>query len=162
MEKKNLSDDELLKEMLLNQLKIIPNDKKLQYADLKRICKYIKTSIFEVEECCLWDGYITNENQNNKGTYINFYFRGKKIALHRLLFINYIGELEDDEYLKFLCENKGMCCNVHHLRKFRYHPKLEVELVPKKEEKPVVIPKPVQQEPVKPKMPTPPIVINFD
>ena len=55
------------------------------------------------------------------GTYVNFYFRKKKVALHRLLYINFIGHLDDDEYLKFNCENKGKCCNVHHMNKFKYN-----------------------------------------
>ena len=52
--------------------------------------------------------------------YINFYFRGKKIALHRLLYINFIGNLDDDEYIKFSCTNKGKCCNLNHLIKYKY------------------------------------------
>jgi hypothetical protein len=59
-------------------------------------------------------------NNLNKGRYVNFYFRRKKVALHRLLYVNFIGNLNDDEYLKFSCDNKGICCNIHHLKKFKY------------------------------------------
>lgn len=113
-------NNELLRELLLKQIKTVPQDKKLQYTDLKRICKYIGGSIFDEHKCCLWNGYITNVNNSNKGTYINFYFRNKKVALHRLLYINFVDELQDDEYLKFSCENKGRCCTVSHLKKFQY------------------------------------------
>jgi hypothetical protein len=121
-------NNELLKELLSKQIKTVPQDKKLQYTDLKRICKYVTSSIFEENKCCLWNGYITNINNSNKGTYINFYFRNKKVALHRLLYINFVDELRDDEYLKFSCEHKGRCCNIYHLKKFQYQ-KLDPETV---------------------------------
>ncbi len=110
----------ILKDLLDKQLKETPSKIKLQYNDLKRISKYINTSIFDETECCLWNGYVTNENKKNKGTYINFYFKNKKMALHRLLYINFIENLSDDEYLKFNCENKGRCCSISHMKKFMY------------------------------------------
>lgn len=115
--------NEILKELIMKQLKNMPHEKKLQYNDLKRICKYINSSIFDENTCCIWNGYVTNANSFNKGTYINFYFKKKKAALHRLLYCNFIGELADDEYLKFSCENKGRCCNLLHLKKFHYQTK---------------------------------------
>lgn len=117
--------NELFKEFMIKQLKTIPPDKKLQYSDIKRICKYISSSIFDYSSCCLWNGYITNINNSNKGTYINFYFKKKKVALHRLLYSNFVGELTVNEYLKFNCENKGKCCNIHHLKKFKYQKKVK-------------------------------------
>lgn len=115
-----MKNSELFNDLLRKQIKNIPNDKKLKYNDLKRLCKYISSSIFDENICSIWNGYITNINNIEKGIYINFYFKGKKMALHRLLYINFIGTLRDDEYLKFTCENKGKCCNIHHLKKFQY------------------------------------------
>lgn len=115
-----MKNSELFNDLLRNQIKNIPVDKKLKFNDLKRLCKYISSSIFDENVCCLWNGYITNINNIEKGIYINFYFKGKKVALHRLLYINFVGELHTDEYLKFTCENKGKCCNIHHLKKFKY------------------------------------------
>ena len=114
---KNIFFNELLKKQLTG----ISSDKKLNYNDIKRISKFIKSSIFDKKKCSIWNGYITNENNNLKGTYINFYFNKKKIALHRLLYINYIGVLSDNEYLKFSCENKGKCCNINHMKKYTYN-----------------------------------------
>lgn len=111
----------LLQELHKNQLTDIPTSKKLQYNDFKRIVKNIDISIFNHDECCMWKGYITNINKPEKGVYINFYFRDKKIALHRLLYSNYIGHLNDDEYLKFSCHNHGKCCNINHLKKYKYN-----------------------------------------
>lgn len=112
--------NDMFKELLTKQQKNISIDKRLQYTDLKRICKYVTTSLFDDDNCALWTGYITNANKTNKGTYINFYFNKKKVALHRLLYINFVGQLEDNEYLKFTCPNHGVCCNVNHLKKFVY------------------------------------------
>ena len=106
----------ILLELIQNQLKVVPNDKKLIYNDLKRISKYINVSIFK-DECSIWNGYITAIKHDEKNSYINFFFRKKKFALHRLLYINYIGELNDSEYLKFNCPNKGKCCNINHFYK---------------------------------------------
>lgn len=117
----NTKDNNLfLKELLNRQLKNISPSKKLNFNDIKRICRFISNSIFEEEKCSLWNGYITNENNNLKGTYINFYFQKKKIALHRLLYMNYIENLSDDEYIKFSCDNKGKCCNINHMKKYTY------------------------------------------
>ena len=111
---------ELLVTLLEKQRKDVPITKKLRYNDMKRLCKYIDSNIFDENVCTLWNGYITNVENVNKGVYINFYFKGKKIALHRLLYINFIGDLANDEYLKYSCKNKGKSCNVTHLQKFKY------------------------------------------
>ncbi len=122
-EKLTNSDDgknELFKELLTKQLKNICPSKKLQFNDIKRISKFLAETIFDENKCSLWNGYITNEKNQHKGTYINFYFNKKKIALHRLLYINYIGDITNDEYIKFSCENKGKCCTIAHMKKYTY------------------------------------------
>jgi len=111
----------LLKELLVKQLKNICPTKKLLFSDIKRISKFLNESIFYENKCSLWHGYITNEKNQAKGTYINFYFNKKKIALHRLLYINYIGEISNNEYIKFSCDNKGKCCSIHHMKKYSYN-----------------------------------------
>lgn len=113
--------DKIYKELIAKQKKDIPTNKKLQLSDIKRISRRISNSILDPNKCSIWNGYITNINNTTKGTYVNFYFRKKKVALHRLLYINFVGTLEDDEYLKFNCENKGRCCNVYHMDKYKYN-----------------------------------------
>jgi len=117
----DLKSNDFLKELLINQLKNINLNKKLNYGDMKRISKFLTNSIFHETNCSLWNGYVTNEKNQNKGTYINFYFNKKKIALHRLLFINYIGEISNKEYIRFTCDNKGKCCNINHIKKYSYN-----------------------------------------
>jgi hypothetical protein len=110
----------LFDELVVNQLKVVPKNCRLQYDDLKRLSKYISTSIFDKNECSLWSGYITNVKHINKGNYVNFFFQKKKVALHRLLYVNFVDTLGKDEYLKFSCSNKGKCCNIHHFSKFKF------------------------------------------
>jgi hypothetical protein len=121
-------NDKVLSELLSHQLKKVDGYKKLSFSDITRIAKYLDKSIFNTDECVLWKGYVTNCKNKSKGVYVNFYFKQKKYALHRLLYLNYIGSLYDDEYLKFTCPNKGMCCNINHFKKFDN----EHELIPKK------------------------------
>jgi len=128
------SKDKMVKRILRKQLKNIKSDMKLMFKDIKRICKNMDGDLFHKTKCCLWQGNITNSNNRDKGRYINFYFNGKKRALHRLLYSNFVGYLAPDEYLKFKCKNKGVCCNITHLEKFKYKESTEqtMELSEKK------------------------------
>jgi len=115
----------ILFELLQKQRKEINNDKKLLYNDLHRISKYINGSLFG-DSCTLWNGYITSIKHEKKNSYINFFFRNKKYALHRLLYINFVGELYESEYIKFSCPNKGICCNIAHFYKNKKPNKLPI------------------------------------
>ena len=122
MENNNANNiDKIFKELVAKQKKNIPTNKRLQLRDIKRIAKRVDGSIYDPNVCAIWHGYITNVNNAIKGTYVNFYFRKKKVALHRLLFINFNDELCDDEYLTFNCNNKGRCCNIYHMNKRKYN-----------------------------------------
>ena len=111
-----INNDKILIELIQNQKKYITGDKKLLYNDLKRISKYLSNSIFN-KECSIWNGYVTVIKNDEKNSYINFYYSGKKYSLHRLLYSNYVGDLLDSEYIKFKCNNKGKCCNINHFYK---------------------------------------------
>lgn len=115
MDSKN--KDDILKELIQKQRKDCDNNYKLTLSDLKRISNNLDKSIFDSKKCCIWKGYITNENNNKRAKYINFYYNHKKIALHRLLYINFVDNLEKNEYIKYECCNKGKCCNIHHFKK---------------------------------------------
>ncbi|ATZ80740.1 hypothetical protein BMW23_0694 [Bodo saltans virus] len=118
----------IIKEMNEKQLKNVAIERKLHFKDMTRISKYIESSIFNEKECCLWNGYITNESNFKRGTYINFFFRNKKVALHRLLYENYVEPLSDDYYIKFTCDenNCGKCCNINHMIKYKYNNVLKI------------------------------------
>merc|ERR1711871_347993 len=102
-------------ELIKKQRKSCKENKKLTLQDIRRISKNIKTSIFDTSGCSLWDGYITNKNKESKSSYINFYFRHRKVALHRLLYENYVSDIEENQYIKYNCKNKGICCNINHM-----------------------------------------------
>jgi hypothetical protein len=121
MKESKYSRNDLITELISCQRNNICSEKKFKHSDIKRITKYINGSIFNEHDCTLWNGYITNKNNSKKGSYVNFYFNGKKTALHRLLYINFVGDLSEQEYLKFTCNNCGKCCNIHHLSKFKYN-----------------------------------------
>jgi hypothetical protein len=106
----------ILDEMTKKQIKNIDEDKMLSYRDMTRIVKNINTSIFAQNSCCIWTGFVTNV-WNHKSTFINFYFKKKKVALHRLLYNNFVAPIADTEYIKYSCNNKGRCCNVLHFIK---------------------------------------------
>ncbi len=106
----------LLNEMIDKQLKNVSLSKKFTYKDIMRVIKHIDKSIFG-KQCCLWQGFVANAKQN-KSPYINFYFREKKLALHRLLYSNFVESLSNSEYIKFSCKNKGKCCTLNHMVKY--------------------------------------------
>jgi hypothetical protein len=110
------------RELIRKQLPNIHISKKLRPNDIHRIVQHTDNSIFDVEKCCMWTGYITNLRNKRKGTYINFYFRNKqKVALHRLLYENFNGEISNKDYIKYSCKNKGECCNINHMVKYEYN-----------------------------------------
>ena len=112
-----VSKNKLLIELINKQRTDVDANKKLDIKDLHRICKNLNNSIFQNNNgCCLWCGYVTNiSNSNTK--YINFFFKKKKYALHRLLYENFVNNIDKSEYLRFTCENKGVCCNLNHITK---------------------------------------------
>jgi len=110
------------RELKRRQLPNVSPSKRLRPNDIHRIVQHTDNSIFDEEKCCLWTGYITNLKNKRKGTYINFYFRDKKkVALHRLLYANFKGEISNSDYIKYSCPNKGKCCNINHMVRFEYN-----------------------------------------
>lgn len=105
----------LFEELIKKQRKTCKENKKLTLQDIRRIAKNLKSSIFDASCCSMWDGYITNKNKESKSSYINFYFRHRKVALHRLLYENYVSDIEENQYIKYNCSNKGICCNINHM-----------------------------------------------
>ncbi len=119
-----ISKNKILVEMINNQLEDIDNTKRLDVKSLQRISRNIDGSIFG-DECILWQGYITYIESTNVH-YINFFFNGKKHAIHRLLYLNFIGEVNANEYLKYSCPNKGKCCNINHIYKINSKKSLDL------------------------------------
>lgn len=100
----------ILDEIIKKQLKNINIEEKFNFKDLLRLTKNINNSLFN-KDCCLWKGYYIEKN-NKK--YINFFSHRKKRLLKRLLYINFIGTLKKNKYLKTTCNN-DLCCNINHI-----------------------------------------------
>jgi len=112
----------LLDELISRQIPHLKTEVRLRYTDFKRLVKYIDTSIFDDNKCSIWKGYVTNANSEpRKASYVNFYFRNKKIALPRLLYNNFVGSIKSCEYIKYICNNRGKCCNINHMIKFKHN-----------------------------------------
>ena len=109
--------NEILSKFINNQLPNIDDMYKLKHKDFIKISKNIDIDIFQHNQCTIWNGVLCNKDKPKKGIYINYYFNKKKTTLHRLLYINFLGPLDDSEYLKFKCVNKGYCCNINCLEK---------------------------------------------
>jgi hypothetical protein len=112
--------DAMSDEMLKKQLPDVPYDKHLRLKDIWRFRKRCSVSIFHPTDCALWKGSISNLNNLDKDICVYFYFKKKKVALHRLLYANYIGSIDDNYYIRYTCENKGICFNVNHMKKVPY------------------------------------------
>jgi hypothetical protein len=112
----NVNKNKMLTELCLKQRKKIDKKYSLELNDLIRLLKNIDNSIFCKTECVLWKGYLTKSN-NNKSCYVNFYLKKRKLALHRILYLNFVNDLDIKHYLKFTCDNPGKCCNINHILK---------------------------------------------
>lgn len=110
-----MNDDKkhLMTELCVKQRK--HNNKKylLKNKDLQRFINNINDSIFNNDnKCVIWNGKTI---KNKKVEYVNFYLNKKKFALHRILYINFIDDINDNQYIKFNCNNSGKCCNLKHM-----------------------------------------------
>jgi hypothetical protein len=112
-------NNKIFNSLIKHQLRDVPDSWRLNINDMKRISSFIDSDPFDIDNCCIWKGSIAGKDKKSK-SYINFYFKNKKIALHRILYSNFIKPLTNSVYLKFNCDNKGICCNIYHLEKHQY------------------------------------------
>jgi hypothetical protein len=110
-----IAKKDLLTELINKQRKNIPQSVLLGFKDLNRIVNNIDKSIFD-NECTIWKGFIHSYKNNY---YINFFYKGSKKNLSRLLYYNFIEKIDDTEYIKNTCVNGGKCCNITHYKKFK-------------------------------------------
>ena len=103
----------ILEKLINNQKENIELKSKLVLSDLKRLTNHLQYDIFG-NECSLWNGPIIITNNKE---YISFFINGKKVSLNRILYKNFIDDLDENEYLKYSCSNKGRCCTLKHFYK---------------------------------------------
>lgn len=115
----------LVRDLVSMQLTNVAPHRRLLHKDIRRIAKYIDTPIDSEDQCCIWNGYVTN-TKNSRRSYINFFFRDKKVALHRLIYENFKGPIDNNYYIKSTCDkedSEGTCCNINHMIKYKYNTK---------------------------------------
>lgn len=121
-----MTDHDLIEDMVFKQRIDIPEEYRLEQSDMKRILKNVTGNIFDENECVLWQKFLTRCN-NGKSCYVNFYIKGRKYALHRILYINFIDDLRPTQYLKHTCDNPGQCCNINHFYKIHDETEEQIE-----------------------------------
>ena len=81
----------------------------------EKITNLLTTDIFTLNtedlSCSLYKGYI----RKNTGPQISF--NGKKVLLTRLLYHNYIEDVNPTDKIVSVCYNRGICCRLSHLSK---------------------------------------------
>jgi len=109
----SINKNNILNLLIVNQRKNIPYNLRLDIDDIIRIINHIDTNPFDTDNCCIWQGVVTYNL--DKLPIVNFYLKHKKKALHRLLYINYVNDLPNNTYIRHICKNKGICCNINHI-----------------------------------------------
>lgn len=129
-----------LRYLIENKRKNIPNIGNygsMNSSDIKRIDMFVQGNIFHSNECCLYSGEIKN-------TYSTISYNSKKVSVLRLLYHNYVNNIQPNDNIEYLCENKGVCCNLSHFKlknkvstqtKFKKTRNIEYEINPFIEEK---------------------------
>lgn len=109
----NKSPQLTLCSLLSNQRKGEIPDKnnygKMSFDDVKRIDKYIGADIFDEDKCIEYKGEI-------KKNYTTISYNRKKVSVQRLLFHNYVDDIEKRDVIEYLCELKGKCVNINHFK----------------------------------------------
>uniref|UniRef100_A0A6C0H9F9 Uncharacterized protein n=1 Tax=viral metagenome TaxID=1070528 RepID=A0A6C0H9F9_9ZZZZ len=104
-------NNEIYNELINKQL-INIYEYKLSHSDLLRIANKLNNSIF-TNECSIYQGNIIIKN-NKK--YIPFFYNYKQISLTRILFHNFIKCISKNIHLTYICNNKGCCCSLNHMK----------------------------------------------
>lgn len=108
-----MDKEELLKTLIDKQRKNIPDEDRLEVKDIRRLVKFLQDTIFNEHGCTGWDGYYCKTFK--KCTGITFFFKKEKRMIHRLLYINYKGDIPNNCFIRFTCPTGPYCCNVNHM-----------------------------------------------
>lgn len=87
----------------------IGNYDKLDFYEIKRLDKYSKGDLFS-DECVLYTGVARQQTPI-------FSFKGRKVSLYRLIYHNYIGNIDNEIHIGLKCPNRGKCICIKHIFK---------------------------------------------
>lgn len=111
-----------ISELVRNQLQDVDPARKLSLCDIERLAKFSDgKSYFDPLKCTPFQGYVNHNRPRD--VCIVFFHKRRKVALHRLLFENYVGPLNYFQYVRHTCGNRYSCVNVLHLKRIDYRNK---------------------------------------
>ena len=87
----------------------VGNYGKLDFNDIKRLDLYINGNIFDDKSCSLYTGEI-------KKKYSTISYKGKKVSVLRILYHNFVDDINKDDILEYICEYPGLCCTLSHFK----------------------------------------------
>ena len=95
----------------------------LSFDDMKRLDLAIDGDPTSSNDCCLYNGPIINKQ------YCSLSYKGTKCSIIRLIYHNFVKDVEQHHRIFHTCKNKGICCNYKHLyvKEFNFNntPKIE-------------------------------------
>lgn len=84
---------------------------RLTHSDIVRLSSGLDTDIFRTNACV---GY--RRSLRNRKHFL-FSYEGHKVPLNRLLYHNYISDVEPGDIIVNTCVNSSFCCNIRHITK---------------------------------------------
>lgn len=120
-------NNEIQKELLQKQIPHVKPDWKLSFKDITKMSTLLPKSIF-TDDCCIWN---TGFALNVKRQYVHFYYKKKKVALHRILYENFVDNINYNDVLSRSCPNHRNCCSVKHYKIRTYNKKPEPIIIKK-------------------------------
>lgn len=112
-------------ELLRHQLpQVVPIRYKMDETDMYRLARKLSGNPFHPVTCVYWNGRYANNkaSRRHKGIHIKFFLNQTKFQLHRVMYANYVGEIDRNHYLKCKCCNpSGVCFNVNHYELVEYN-----------------------------------------
>jgi hypothetical protein len=90
-------------------IKTVGHYGKLHFKEILRIAKSCGIYYYGDDKCIPYALYV-------KSNVPDISFRGRKISLYRILYINFIGHIEMNESIETTCNTK-YCVNICHLKK---------------------------------------------
>ena len=88
---------------------------KMEYRDIVRLSTYLQSdpSIFDSPQeqatCNIWQGYLKKKSAQLS-------VNNKKYPISRLLYHNFVAHLSDNQQVSYICNNKGKCATISHLK----------------------------------------------
>ena len=84
------------------------NYAKLNFQELMRIHLFMHSPNIFGNECTIYT------HEKLKKSYVAVSYNGRKVSLLRLLYLNFVDDIKDNDVLKCSCEHQGVCMTMAH------------------------------------------------